>query len=86
MVTADPVQGWQDILSHDKLCTLMTASFWHLNTWMGDVSPKLPVPEINIQILLLLSFRLILNMFEAKVNANISCSGVLCEHQEMFKV
>lgn len=34
--------------------------------------PKLPVPEINTQVLPLLSLRLILNMFEAKLNANIS--------------
>lgn len=47
---------------------------------------KLPVPEVDTQILLLLSLRLILNMFEAKLNSNISYSGVCSEHWEMFKV
>lgn len=37
MVTADPVQGWQDILSDGKLYTIMAASVWVLNTWAGDV-------------------------------------------------
>lgn len=62
-------------------------SVWVLSNWREMSLLKWTVPEMNAQTFLLVSFRFnILNMFEAKLNANSSYSGVLSEHQEMFKV
>lgn len=69
-----------------QVMTILTVSVWFVNTWREMSLQKWTVPD-NTQILLLVSFRLnILNMFEAKLNANSSYSGALSEHQEMFKV
>lgn len=67
--------------------TILTVSVWILNDWKEMSLLKWTVPEINTQTFLLVSFRLnILGMFEAKLNANSSYSGVLSEHQEMINV
>lgn len=67
--------------------TILTVSVWVLDNWREMPLLKWTGPVINTQILLLVSFRFnILNMFETKLNADSSYSGVLSKHQEIFKV
>lgn len=70
-----------------QVVTILTVSVWVLDNWREMPLLKQSGPVINTQMLLRVSFRLnILSMFETKLNANSSYSGVLSEHQEMFKV